>query len=908
MPTRTTTVVPDRLAAHRARLEHARAGQVGRHVTTLPGLAARLAGGFLRAPMSDELERALQPPPDLRSGDYGPGDPGPGGHAAGGLASIAMLPGFPRAVASTLLGAWSRGIDIAAQAAAEGAHPRWRDLRTLEVAAIATLPPGAVAPPDLVRAALERVRHAPTLIGSVALERLADVEPAYRPLIAALAEVVPVTWLQPGTATNAHRDWLATTVEVRHDAAATPDIHPVACADPEHEVREALRWARRHLSEGRAPAELAIATASIAAYDDLMHALASESGLPLHAAAGWSALVTPPGQHAAALAELVVRGIDQERVVRFVRTGLAVGNERLTALSDDWSRMLPEEATLNSPERWRNALDAPAVDAPPTRRDAAALILALVDEVHAVCEGAPPDALGARWLSGAARALWERALSSGPAAGLDLSLAGTRMSDGVDPAAAIVWAPAATLVGSPRPITRLLGLAARSWPRRGASDPLLPDHVLGPLAPLRPDRAARDRADFDALLRSSASEVVLSRPRRGLDGRAQAPSPLLRSFPPARDVHPAAPLEHAFSEADRRQARPAEFAAEPRAVSALTAWRAWLRPELTPHDGLVRREHPALAAATGRRHSATSLRLLLRSPLGFVARYALGWSEPVLDDAPFTLDPLERGSLLHDVLERAVVHLEASGGLAASTLADRERAIGAAIELVRADWELEHRVPPAILWTATLADTRRQALAALDAPFTPLPDQRSFVEVPFGGQGRAGSRGATAAAPWDVDARVTIPGTDVEVGGYVDRLDLATDGTRARVVDYKSGSAKPPADLDGGRELQRALYASAVRSLLGAGIEVEAHLLHTRTGTSAPLHDPDRALTMLATATRTALSSLAAGRAIPGPDSFEDYAEVRLALPADADVYRRRKEDALAAARAEIDAAFEAQA
>jgi hypothetical protein len=84
--------------------------------------------------------------------------------------------------------------------------------------------------------------------------------------------------------------------------------------------------------------------------------------------------------------------------------------------------------------------------------------------------------------------------------------------------------------------------------------------------------------------------------------------------------------------------------------------------------------------------------------------------------------------------------------------------------------------------------------------------------------------------------------------------------------------------------------------------------LHTRTGSSAPLHDPDLALTMLANATRTALSSLAHGRAIPGPDSFESYADVRLALPADDDLYRRRKADAITAARSAIDAAFEVEA
>lgn len=65
---------------------------------------------------------------------------------------------------------------------------------------------------------------------------------------------------------------------------------------------------------------------------------------------------------------------------------------------------------------------------------------------------------------------------------------------------------------------------------------------------------------------------------------------------------------------------------------------------------------------------------------------------------------------------------------------------------------------------------------------------------------------------------------------------------------------------------------------------------------------------MVATGVRAALESLASGRAIPGPDSFEDYADVRLALPADVDLYRRRKDAAIAAARAELDAAFEVQA
>ena len=57
-------------------------------------------------------------------------------------------------------------------------------------------------------------------------------------------------------------------------------------------------------------------------------------------------------------------------------------------------------------------------------------------------------------------------------------------------------------------------------------------------------------------------------------------------------------------------------------------------------------------------------------------------------------------------------------------------------------------------------------------------------------------------------------GTAIHIGGSIDRLDLAGDETDARVTDYKSG--KPPRgapQLKGGAELQRCLYAYALKPL-----------------------------------------------------------------------------------------------
>ena len=63
MACRMTIVIPDPLAARRLRAHHARVGMLGARIVTLPGLAARLAGGLLRSATTADLQRALRDPP-----------------------------------------------------------------------------------------------------------------------------------------------------------------------------------------------------------------------------------------------------------------------------------------------------------------------------------------------------------------------------------------------------------------------------------------------------------------------------------------------------------------------------------------------------------------------------------------------------------------------------------------------------------------------------------------------------------------------------------------------------------------------------------------------------------------------------------------------------------------------------
>ena len=121
----------------------------------------------------------------------------------------------------------------------------------------------------------------------------------------------------------------------------------------------------------------------------------------------------------------------------------------------------------------------------------------------------------------------------------------------------------------------------------------------------------------------------------------------------------------------------------------------------------------------------------------------------------------------------------------------------------------------------------------------------------------------------------------IYIGGSIDRLDLAGDKSRARVTDYKSGrpSGRPP-QIRGGRELQRCLYAFAVKVLIETAPQVEASLIYPRQG-SRPLvlADPEGTLKKLAKYLAAASDSFAEGRTLSGPAAEERWYDLAFALP-----------------------------
>jgi hypothetical protein len=865
---RRSIVVHGRLAAQTTRLAAARAKAHGTQILTTEQLAARLAGGFVRPIERTALQDAVRM---ALASDLGE------------LDAIKDLPGMVRAGVDTLQKIWRSGLSLSGR---EHEHPRLAALARLEAAALAALPAAMLRPADLVTRALDRLAFAPAVLGPIEIRSITEMSPCWRPLLFALAQVVPVTWSAGARETPG---WLeGHSIEIRRSGRRTPMILAVSCSNARHEAVEALRWARSLLASGRArPDDIAIAAASPVEYDDHVLAAAADANLDIHFVHGVQAVSIRDGQAAAALAEVLLRGLSQDRVRRLFALLRTTCGE-LADLPADWTRVLPPDAPLLNLARWRQLFSRLGPADWPGGVDRAATILPILETLEN--DVAVAAEAGERFLSGPSRAIWRKALKEGPAAALDVSLADLRIDDGLDPATTIAWMPAAALAATPRRFVRLVGLTSRDWPRGISEDRLLPDHVI-PIEDLDPLPVAEaDRRDFRTILAETSDVVVLSRARRDAGGRQLGRSPLLPRDVAETYLRRARSPEHALSEVDRLLARPAEFAREPVAASAHACWSEWHRAEITGHDGLVQANHPLIRRVLARPQSATSLRLLLRDPLGYLWQYALGFDAPTAGDEPVTLDAKTFGDLVHEILEEAVTSLDDAGGFAAADGALLASAVSSAKAAADRRWDAELPIPPTVVWQCTLAAAAALATAALSYPLAPMAEQRSWTEVPFGDRSAAASGGL----PWDPTAPVEIPGTGLTVRGVIDRLDLSGDGRQVRVVDYKTGRVPRNSDgliLAGGKELQRCLYAFAVRALLGDAVSVEASLLYPRIGGGMlTIPNPEEVLTVLTRHLSLAKENLLKGRALPGTDAESQYNPLAFALPGNAKaVYCERK-------------------
>ncbi|WP_292263529.1 PD-(D/E)XK nuclease family protein [Mesorhizobium sp.] len=401
--------------------------------------------------------------------------------------------------------------------------------------------------------------------------------------------------------------------------------------------------------------------------------------------------------------------------------------------------------------------------------------------------------------------------------------------------------------------------------------------------------AERDRRHLAILQAHTREQLVLSRSLRNAKGGVLSPSSL---WPSGEIVHKRDRIpEHAFSEADRLLARPRDAGQLAHVRQSQLCWRNWQRPsELTPHDGLSGTNHPAIERALSRVQSTTSLQRLLRDPLGFVWRYALGWRSVRFQSDPLQLDAASFGELVHELISGAIAALEPTPGFARASVGEIEAAIRHASAAILNTWPLQRSVPPPILWRHTVNEAARRTAKGLAADDQVRSDTRSWTEVPFGQEDAAEEE-----TPWDTTVTVPIEKTGLVFGGRMDRLDIRATGDGARITDYKS--VKPPPKhqriaLGQGRELQRVLYAIAARALLPEVRAVVARLIYLADDPATfelKGDELDGVVVEAAGYLSAAMAILRSGRIAPRWEQDAHYDDMRLALPADRESYLRRK-------------------
>ena len=180
------------------------------------------------------------------------------------------------------------------------------------------------------------------------------------------------------------------------------------------------------------------------------------------------------------------------------------------------------------------------------------------------------------------------------------------------------------------------------------------------------------------------------------------------------------------------------------------------------------------------------------------------------------------------------------------------------------------------------------AIAALREETTQA-DTKSWTEVPFGDVNLANER---PDLPWDASIPIRVPGTEIQIQGAIDRLDLRRASGAVRVTDYKTGKRPPRPErivIGGGAELQRSLYALACRQLVPDCRQIVARLMYlSDPPLTLKLENLDGALDQISAFVALACSLLARGVAVPGRDADSATNDLRLAMPASPGYLRRK--------------------
>lgn len=433
---------------------------------------------------------------------------------------------------------------------------------------------------------------------------------------------------------------------------------------------------------------------------------------------------------------------------------------------------------------------------------------------------------------------------------------------GAPAAGAVLVASPDDLAGLEFDVVFVAGLAEKVFPARIAEDPLLLDTMrerLGAVLPRNAERAQAERFRLISAVGAARQLVVLSYPRLDVQAsRPRTPSFYLLElwrakygnlpradelsrhaadaldarlgWPAPRDPQQALDdVEHDLGLLDRLLSAPeaestglarfllGENAHLGRALRARA--ERWNKKRWYPSDGFVADDAGSRQALDGhqlstRSFSPTALQHFSACPYRFYLQAVVRLSPREEPEPAYELDPLQRGSLTHQIQFEFLLALRDKGLLPLSPAHASEARLLLEEIVRRVAASKEDELAPAIprVWEDQIAELRTDVREwfrrlILEPEFHP-----EFFELAFGLPDHGGERD-----PRSQDAPVLLD-NGIKLRGSIDLVERSASKVY-RATDYKTGKvrAKQGDVIKGGAILQPVMYALVLEKMLAEG-------------------------------------------------------------------------------------------
>lgn len=329
------------------------------------------------------------------------------------------------------------------------------------------------------------------------------------------------------------------------------------------------------------------------------------------------------------------------------------------------------------------------------------------------------------------------------------------------------------------------------------------------------------------LLWTQAKTFVVSYPRRSLLHQEQYPSSWMKNIQRQELLSWQQAPQQVLDESDWKQTTLSHELLKRKEVSPerlvdfsglFSCVASWVENRLGSsvfgtYDGCLA-EHESFRKT---RFSAKHIADFSKCPYQYFLRHVLKLSPSQDADESLTMEKMDRGNMIHDILFRLFTNLKSSGLFPLTP--GRRAEVGSMLEEIAGqvfqEVEKTKHVGLPMLWEMEKSWLMQDLASFLELDFeeNPMFTPEAF-EVRFGMPSRSTNEDRAYSTDEAVDI-VLNNGTRLSLYGKMDRVDLSSNKRKARVVDYKTGSVRGTKDdsFMGGQAVQLPIYLLAAEKL-----------------------------------------------------------------------------------------------